>query len=87
METCRSNDDRNDSWHADIERLYRGLEPDISFHMVRKAFTALKQKWQTGDETINVSNMALYLNTSECNAQKIIDYYESQHLCTKFKLT
>jgi len=86
METYRSDSHCDHSWNDSIKRLHRGLEPEISASVVSKAFAALKVKWQTGDETVDVNNMAMYLNISQEHSKKIIDYYESQHFCTKFKL-
>lgn len=86
METCRSSDDSDTSWNDSVERLCRALEPEISRKVVRSAFEVLKQKWQNDDETVDVKNMALYLSVSEESAKKIIEHYESQHFCTKFKM-
>lgn len=86
METCRGNDDSDTSWNDSVEGLCRALEPQISRKTVRSAFAVLKQKWQADDETVDIKSMALYLNVSEQDAKKIIEHYESQHFCTKFKL-
>jgi len=86
MENSSSDADRDYSWDVSIESLCRALEPQISRKTVRSAFAVLKQKWQSDDETVDVKNMALYLNISEQDAKKIIEHYESQHFCTKFKL-
>lgn len=86
MENSRSRDDNNDSWAVSIDSLCRALEPEISRRDVKKAFGVLKLKWQTGDETIDINSMALFLNVSEEKSKKIIEHYESQHFCTKFKL-
>jgi DnaJ-domain-containing protein 1 len=86
MENSRSRDDNNDSWAASVESLCRVLEPEISRRDVKKAFGALKQKWQNDDETVDLKSMALWLDISEEKAKKIIEHYESQHFCTKFKL-
>ena len=86
LENSRSDDNSNNSWTVSIERLCRALEPEISRKLVRQAFEVLKQKWQNDDETVDVKNMALYLSVSEESAKKIIEHYESQHFCTKFKM-
>lgn len=86
MENNSSDVDSNHSWNVSIEGLCSALEPGISRKTVRSAFAVLKQKWQADDETVDVKSMALYLNVSEQDAKKIIEHYESQHFCTKFKL-
>ena len=86
METCRSSDDSNHSWNDSVERLCRALEPEISRKVVRSAFEVLKQKWQNDDETVDVKSMASWLDIPEKDAKKIIEHYESQHFCTKFKM-
>ena len=86
MENSRSDADSDHSWNVSIEGLCRSLEPEISRKVVRSAFAVLKQKWQNDDETVDVKSMALWLDISEENAKKIIEHYESQHFCTKFKM-
>lgn len=86
MENSSSDVDSDHSWNVSVEGLCRALEPQISRKTVRSAFAVLKQKWQADDETVDVKSMALYLNVSEQDAKKIIEHYESQHFCTKFKL-
>lgn len=86
MEGILSDNDLDTAWHDSVERLLRGLEPEIDRSTVRKAFAVLRSKWQTGDDTVNAENMSLYLGVSEADCKRIIEYYESQHLCTKYKL-
>lgn len=86
LENSRNDDDSNHSWNDSVERLCRALEPEISRKVVRSAFEVLKQKWQNDDETVDVKNMASWLDIPEQSAKKIIEHYESQHFCTKFKM-
>ena len=86
LENSRSDDNSNNSWNDSVERLCRALEPQVSRKTVRSAFAVLKQKWQADGETVDIKSMAIYLNVSEQDAKKIIEHYESQHFCTKFKL-
>lgn len=75
------------SWAAATERLYRALEPEITRHTMIKACRALQIKWQSDDDTVNIDNMALYLLVTRDQAARIIEHYNSQTLCTKFKIS
>ena len=86
LENSRSDDNSNNPWTVSVEGLCRALEPEISRKVVRQAFEVLKQKWQNDDETVDVKSMALWLDIPEQNAKKIVEHYESQHFCTKFKM-
>lgn len=86
MENISSSGHRNDDWVDSVERLHRALEPEVPRKIVEKAFGVLKLKWQTNDEAIDIKNMADFLSISEKLAEKIINHYESQHFCIKFKL-
>ena len=86
MENSGSDSHCDDGWHDSIERLHRALEPEVPRKIVEKAFGILKLKWQTNDETIDIKNMADFLSINEKLADKIINHYESQHFCIKFKL-
>ena len=86
MENFSSNGHHNDDWADSVERLHRALEPEVPRRVVKKGFEVLWQKWWRDDDTVDVQSMALYLNISESQAEKIVQHYESHKLCTKFKI-
>lgn len=74
-------------WVSATERVYRALEPEITRHTMIKACRALQIKWQSDDDTVNIENMASYLLVTTSQAERIIEHYNSQTLCTKFKIS
>ena len=86
MENSGSNNHCDDGWHDSIERLHRALEPEVPRRAVKDGFEVLWQKWWRDDDTIDVESMALYLNITTEQAEKIVQHYESHKLCTKFKI-
>lgn len=86
MEVNRSSSHSDTIWHDSIERLHRALEPDIAARTVKTAFELLWQKWWRDDDTIDADNMAKFLNITTDQAEKIVQHYESNKLCTKFKI-
>lgn len=59
----------------------------IDSQLVKSVCSKLKAKWMKGEEQVNISAMCDYYKIDELTARKIISWYESQLLCTKFKIS